>query len=103
MILSPSLALIAVSGWVAGQAEAGRGETMVKQTCIYCGSNRNVEDEHIRAASKGGKRTEPACCACNRSKGDKALKEWLRWVKKNDKYRWDRQSTVDIHKLSDIA
>ena len=71
--------------------------------CEYCGSNRNIEEEHVRAASKGGAITVPACLACNRSKGDKPLMEWLRWIKKNEPYRWNRIKDYNKGKRTDIA
>lgn len=73
------------------------------QVCKYCGSSRNIEDEHVRAASKRGARTVPACRACNRSKGDKPLMEWLRWIKRNDPYRWNRIRNHNKWKSNDIA
>jgi hypothetical protein len=58
--------------------------------CFYCGSSRNLEDDHVRAKCKGGVTTVVACAACNRSKGSKSLSEWLHWLEKNDPYRWGR-------------
>jgi len=43
--------------------------------CNYCGSTWYIEDEHPRAASRGGVSTIPVCKACNRSKGDKTQAE----------------------------
>lgn len=63
--------------------------------CTYCGSSRNMQDDHIRAKAKGGSTTTPACAKCNQSKGSKALMEWLRWIKKNNSYRWKK--IVDFH------
>jgi len=72
-------------------------------TCRYCGSTWQTEDDHVIAESKRGKRTVPACQACNRSKGDKALMEWLRWLKKNEPYRWGRITKYNYGKKNDIA
>jgi hypothetical protein len=36
------------------------------------------------AASKGGVATMPACHSYNSCTGEKALMQWLRWVKKNN-------------------
>lgn len=69
---------------------------MAKEICTYCGSNRNIQNDHIQAQSKGGATTTPACATCNQSKGNKALMEWLRWIKINDRYRWKR--VVAFHK-----
>lgn len=41
--------------------------------CVYCGSNRNLEYDHIISVAKGGNSTERniqlLCQDCNRSKG----------------------------------
>jgi 5-methylcytosine-specific restriction endonuclease McrA len=73
------------------------------KTCTYCGSNRKIVDDHIRAKIKGGISTTNACHVCNSSKKDKSLSEWFRWLKKNDKYSLNK--IVDYHsgKRSDIS
>ncbi len=71
--------------------------------CKYCGSNRHTERDHIRAASKGGVTTTDACRACNRSKGDKAVTEWLRYIKENDHYRWQRVKKYNFRRKNEIA
>jgi hypothetical protein len=70
---------------------------------MYCGNNRNIEDEHVMAVSRGGARIVPACRACNRSKSDKQLIVWLHWLKKNDLYRWNRIEKYNYGKRNDIA
>ena len=72
-------------------------------TCTYCGSTLQTENDHVIAESKRGKRTVPACQACNRSKGDKPLMEWLRWLKKNYPYRWSQIKKYNYRKKNDIA
>lgn len=71
--------------------------------CKYCCSTWNPEDEHPIAISKGGVRTVVACQACNRSKGNKPLMQWFRWLKKNDKYRWGRIVACNSGRRNDIA
>ena len=71
--------------------------------CTYCGSSWHIQDDHVIAQSKGGVRTVPACANCNTSKGDKPLMEWLRWMKVNDRYRWDRILSYNYRKRHDIA
>ena len=71
--------------------------------CIYCGSTWQTEDDHVIAESKHGKRTVPACQVCNRSKGDQPLMQWLRGLKKNDQYRWNRIKNYNYGKKNDIA
>ncbi len=75
----------------------------MNNNCTYCGSIRNIQDDHVIAKVKGGKTTVPACRTCNTSKGDKPLMEWLRWIKENDKYRWSRIETFNYGRRNDIA
>ncbi|MCT4587258.1 MAG: HNH endonuclease [Carboxylicivirga sp.] len=75
----------------------------MSSVCTYCGSSRNIQDDHIIAQSKGGVATTEACAACNQSKSDKPLMEWLRWVKENDSYRWNRIVDHNYRKKSTIA
>jgi len=46
--------------------------------------------------------TVPACRACNQSKGDKPLMEWLRWVRQNDSYRWNRIKDFNYGKKGSV-
>lgn len=71
--------------------------------CTYCGSSLKMTDDHVIAQSKGGKITVPACSACNLSKGKKPLMEWLRWVRKNDSYRWRRICMYNYGRKNSIA
>ena len=73
------------------------------KVCIYCGSKREIQEDHVRAKSKGGVTTVPSCKKCNTSKGNKPVMEWLRWVKKNDKYRWTRIVIFNKNKRNDIS
>lgn len=52
-------------------------------TCTYCGSTRRIEQDHVIAKSKGGKRTVPACRKCNRLKSNMSVGEFATWVKKS--------------------
>ena len=71
--------------------------------CTYCGSTKKIQNDHIIAQTKGGVTTTEACAKCNQSKGDKPLMEWLRWLKKNNKYRWERVKRYNTGKISTIA
>lgn len=48
--------------------------------CIYCGSRREIQIEHIIPLARGGEHKignlAPACRACNMSKKDKFVMEW---------------------------
>jgi hypothetical protein len=74
-----------------------------RKPCRYCGSTHHTEEEHIRARSKGGKKTVNACRACNRSKSDKQLMQWLRDIKESDPYRWRRIREYNRGKKNPIA
>jgi len=71
--------------------------------CSYCGSSIETQDEHVIAESKGGVQTISACRACNQSKGDKPLMDWLRWIKRNDSYRWGRIKDYNYGRKNEIA
>ena len=78
-------------------------EEIDTEVCIYCGSNEDINKGHLIAPSKGGKKTVSACKICNSSKGDKALMEWLRWVKENKSERWESIITHNKGKRNDVA
>lgn len=50
--------------------------------CVYCGSNKNLEFEHIISLNKGGENSflngVMACESCNSSKGNKDVYEWCK-------------------------
>lgn len=50
--------------------------------CTYCGSDENLECDHIVPVSRGGGHGDDnlttACRSCNRSKSDRLLEEWSR-------------------------
>lgn len=71
--------------------------------CTYCGSSRNIQADHIKAKTKGGKTTTPACSFCNQSKGVKSLLSWLRWIKQNNYYRWNRIKEYHKGKKNSIS
>lgn len=59
------------------------------------------------APSKGGKATVPMCEKCVKTKGKKALMDWLRDLKisakEKDRYRWERIENHQKGKRTDIA
>lgn len=75
----------------------------MKQICTYCGSTWTPTQDHVRAKIKGGITTVPACKRCNSSKGDKQLMQWLRWLKKNDRYRWGKIRNHNFGRRNTIA
>lgn len=76
---------------------------MATEVCIYCGSSRNIQQDHLRAKSKNGVTTVPACAKCNQSKGAKGLMEWFRWLKDNNSYRWNKIYLHNAFKRNLIA
>ena len=73
------------------------------EVCIYCGSTEDIQKGHLMAPSKGGQKTVSACAKCNHSKGDKALMEWLRWVKEHREERWQSIVAHNKGKRSELA
>ena len=71
--------------------------------CMYCGSTRHTEKDHVIAESKGGRKTVPACRACNASKGDKSLSHWLSSLKKQKSYKWKRIKKHNYGRRNPIA
>jgi len=51
-----------------------------RYACIYCGSGKQLEADHILPLSRGGSNAfvnlATACRSCNLSKGSKAVGEW---------------------------
>ncbi len=80
---------------------------MPDEDCAICGSGQKVQQGHLMAPSKGGKATTPMCQKCVKSKGTKALMEWLRDLKDatkdTQKYRWNRIVDFQKGKRNDIA
>jgi len=85
----------------------------MKRVCTYCGSSRNVQDDHLKAKVSGGVTTIPACAKCNQSKGKKGVMEWFRWLVKNRiqlwrkivKYNYGKRNKVAqmVHKVRDYG
>lgn len=52
------------------------------KNCVYCGSNRNLEFDHIISLNNGGENSflngAMACGICNRSKRDKNVFTWCK-------------------------
>ena len=50
------------------------------QPCIYCGSTKNIEADHVVPLARGGQHSignlVPACRTCNASKRDRFIMEW---------------------------
>jgi len=68
------LATLTIAEWEAILEAAGH-------SCIYCGSRKQITQDHLTPISRGGNHTAenvaPACLPCNLSKGAKAVSEFL--------------------------
>jgi len=68
------LATLTAAEWEAILEAAGHA-------CIYCGSQKQLTQDHLTPISKGGDHTAenvaPACLPCNSSKGAKVVAEFL--------------------------
>jgi 5-methylcytosine-specific restriction endonuclease McrA len=54
--------------------------------CVYCGSKKNLQVDHLIPRSKGGRddprRIVSACRSCNCSRQAKTIWEWERYARK---------------------
>jgi len=68
------LATLTSQEWEAILEAAGRA-------CIYCGSTKQITQDHLIPLARGGNHTAdnvaPACLPCNQSKGAKVVAEFL--------------------------
>lgn len=82
-------------------------ERLPEDECAYCGSNRQLEYDHYRPRSRGGVTTIRACRGCNRSKSDKTLEEWLKYLatspERRHQRRWQRILAHQYRKKNPIA
>jgi 5-methylcytosine-specific restriction endonuclease McrA len=57
-------------------------KALQSKPCLYCGSTKQIEIDHIIPIARGGRHSignlAPACRACNRSKTDYLVMEWRR-------------------------
>jgi len=62
---------------------------LYKQPCVFCGSDDNIEIDHVIPLVKGGKHSignlQALCRKCNRSKSDKYMIEFKRCQKEKGK------------------
>jgi 5-methylcytosine-specific restriction endonuclease McrA len=53
---------------------------LYESQCWYCGSNKNIQADHVVPLARGGRHSEgnlmPLCRSCNLSKRDKTITEW---------------------------
>ena len=68
----------------------GNKKQSKSQKCIYCGKkSTGYHVDHKNPIAKGGSNRKSnlviACAACNSSKGDKRLPEWLRKIRSSKK------------------
>jgi len=74
--------------------------------CVYCGSSKNVECDHIIPVSKGGSNTERniqlVCFDCNREKYDYIDDHFLYSLRRKKKKRISRKESYEIKISEDI-
>jgi len=75
--------------------------------CVYCGSRRLIEEDHILAYIKGGVTVIPACQRCNRSKTHQTWTQWLERIANSDSIRdqrlWERINDYNYRKRNPFA
>ncbi len=80
------------------------------QECTYCGSRlyqsgqrKNIQYDHIRPLSSGGRTVVPTCAECNQSKSNTGLKEWLRSLRYTYSDKWEKIVKYNKSKRNKIA
>lgn len=78
--------------------------------CTYCGkrlyldgTRKNIHGDHVMAYSKYGSTVVPSCSDCNMSKGNKGLKDWLRWLRVKRPDIWQVIVEYNLRKRNSIA
>jgi len=73
---------------ISGTMKEWEREQELPKACVYCGTIANLSTEHLIPKIRGGEDSADnvvlACQACNISKGDKGIFEWL-GLKEKDK------------------
>ncbi len=66
-------------------------EQELPKNCVFCGSTEDLTTDHLIPVNRGGDDSADnlvlSCQACNSSRGDKGVFEWLGLKKKDDLHR----------------
>ena len=76
---------------ISGTIREWEREQELQQECVYCGSKNDLTTDHLVPRNRGGDDSADnlvhACMACNTSRGDKGVFEWLGLEKKDELHR----------------
>jgi hypothetical protein len=76
---------------ISGTIREWEREQELPRQCVYCGSITDLTTDHLIPRSRGGDDSADnvvlACQACNASRGDKGIFEWLGLKEKDRLYR----------------
>ena len=76
---------------ISGTIREWEKEQELPKRCVYCGSITNLTTDHLIPRSRGGDESADnvvlACQACNASRGDKGVFEWLGLKEKDRLHR----------------
>ncbi len=76
---------------MSGTNREWQREQELPKQCVFCGSERDLQADHLVPRSRGGRDESDnmvhSCQSCNISRGDKGIFEWLGLKKKDDLHR----------------
>ncbi|MDD4857782.1 MAG: HNH endonuclease [Candidatus Krumholzibacteria bacterium] len=76
---------------VSGTNREWQREQELPKLCVFCGSEGELQADHLIPRSRGGKDESDnlvlSCRTCNASRGDKGVFEWLGLEKKDSLHR----------------
>lgn len=76
---------------ISGTIREWEREQELPKTCVYCGSDKELTTDHLIPRSKGGNESSDnvvlACQACNISRNNRGIFEWLGLKEKDTLHR----------------
>jgi len=104
---------------MSGTNREWQREQELPKQCVFCGTSDTLQIDHLIPRSRGGAdsadNTVWSCSACNSSRGDQGVFQWLGLKRKDNLHRLvagkylkqlfelhEERGTLDVHK-SDIA
>ena len=78
-------------------------EHVAADTCIFCGSDEEINQKHLLYPDIEDQHPVTACEKCHNSQGDRDYEEWLGWLRKYKKWHWKRLVTFNEGREGEVA
>lgn len=76
---------------ISGTNREWEKEAELPKVCVFCGSGKNLERDHLIPVNRGGRDAADnmvwSCRTCNASRGSRGIFEWLGLKEKDDLHR----------------